>query len=649
MLLIAFFLGASTAWLFETGWNWYLVNHLNPAEGHQWRVRRNRWAYYLLLGVTLAVAVIFVGGVYGLQTGAWSSPFVRALDHLSAPKVLGGIVATALGALLVAVRHRLPAGITLLRRLVQPRRVEGQKKPSSSAAESSGAKSAVISLTSIVGIAAVTLVALATIQIFFPELITRVESFKVAGVEARFASATSKSLQVFTQTIAGPEKRISVAGWANYDWLSKELSGPAQAAVNSRLGYADPFQNDNNRFMNEIAIPLAKLGKCLSEHFDLFHTDLHGQAARAAEGWGRLFLMADTTPEGQKKSKRQAEIVIKDTYVILGRTNDFLTSQAIECDDRQAVIDLIIKTISSKITCDQNCFNESILEEYAKKVSGDPAMSPETLAATGYAVSFVSSFISWTSRVDKGLEFLDNIRPHLHQSNSAIVAQINVYSARVIARFQARRPSNETVEDCKKAISLVDELLRHVESARRDSENRSIQGDRRSEQLKNVVDHYKRVRASIVNDSLYSIIADWLDGRRLLPHEIAMLEGVSEGGAAYELNKWIDSESISELVAGINKTNLETEIAKQRKLAPKLDPMARQAVTWLRTIGDTYDTLAMRDVVLGAIRNDFSKDRCARIRSLLARSKDSYEKANVTEYGPYIAAHFNIYESACSQ
>src|SRR5262249_50028931 len=129
------------------------------------------------------------------------------------------------------------------------------------------------------------------------------------------------------------------------------------------------------------------------------------------------------------------------------------------------------------------------------------------------------------------------------------------------------------------------------------------------DELKRVLTHYAGVRALFINGWLYSLIADWLDGRQLLPKEVADLEGlpasglVPTSGLAYELATWTDAQSIDALW-------------DQSRSGNNL-----LAASWIKVIAEAYDTLAMRELVLGVVRNDMGKDRCARSLAFLARAR----------------------------
>ena len=64
---------------------------------------------------------------------------------------------------------------------------------------------------------------------------------------------------------------------------------------------------------------------------------------------------------------------------------------------------------------------------------------------------------------------------------------------------------------------------------------------------------------------------------------------------------------------------------------------ASRAIT---LIVSAYDTLALREIVIGATKNDLTRDRCARAFNLLMNAYN-IEKDAVIE------AHRNLHESVC--
>jgi hypothetical protein len=71
------------------------------------------------------------------------------------------------------------------------------------------------------------------------------------------------------------------------------------------------------------------------------------------------------------------------------------------------------------------------------------------------------------------------------------------------------------------------------------------------------------------------------------------------------------------------------------------------ALQWVATF---HDTLATRDIALGSIKNDFGRERCARILGHLTSSRgmlDKIDNPEAREALRSINAHYNLYESVC--
>jgi len=119
------------------------------------------------------------------------------------------------------------------------------------------------------------------------------------------------------------------------------------------------------------------------------------------------------------------------------------------------------------------------------------------------------------------------------------------------------------------------------------------------------------------------LTSDWLAGRRLLVPELAALEGLPTGGLAYELSEWLKKQSSTS--------------ARDSKSAT------------LDTIAMINDTLAMREIALGSIKQDFARDRCGRILAHLAEARNIYERNDLhKEQVRAINAHYNLFESVCA-
>ena len=148
-------------------------------------------------------------------------------------------------------------------------------------------------LTSIVGIAAVTLVAVVTLVIFFPEILMRVESIKVAGVEARFAQAASRSITVGSQVYDNEYAKEMLPRWAGYDGLVTRTLAPTQLLVSNRWGASATDRQDTNDirrhaddFLRKIAQPIAKAIRCYAGDYDVREAGVQHRTARVRASLG---------------------------------------------------------------------------------------------------------------------------------------------------------------------------------------------------------------------------------------------------------------------------------------------------------------------------------------------------------------------------
>ena len=107
-----------------------------------------------------------------------------------------------------------------------------------------------------------------------------------------------------------------------------------------------------------------------------------------------------------------------------------------------------------------------------------------------------------------------------------------------------------------------------------------------------------------------------------------VLDGLPNGGYAYDIAEWLKEQSLP--------------VLKEQR---KTDWIARFAVGAIATFSDT---LAMREIVLGASKNDLSRDRCARIPGLLAvGARRIYADDKAKTELRAVNEHRNLYENAC--
>ena len=228
----------------------------------------------------------------------------------------------------------------------------------------------------------------------------------------------------------------------------------------------------------------------------------------------------------------------------------------------------------------------------------------------------------------------------LDDRRGSMLGQQKFYRARMEAKFAARVPLADSRADMQIAEARLDELVAVIEEAERsakpgDASAASIKAaEAHGQALKDLAAYHKLNRIIVTNNQLYGLIIEALGGRRLLPGEIAMLEGLPTGGAAFEIAKWLK----------------EAPVAWLWDQYAKADPVAKNnASAALNSIADLNDTLAMREIVLGSVKNDLTRERCARIPALFVIADDIYVRLENKNQRRALAAHRNLYESACAR
>jgi hypothetical protein len=159
-------------------------------------------------------------------------------------------------------------------------------------------------------------------------------------------------------------------------------------------------------------------------------------------------------------------------------------------------------------------------------------------------------------------------------------------------------------------------------------------GSRFADEL-TITTYLRNKHAEVLNMEIFSRFHEWLEGHRLSPSDIEILEALSG-----EFQRWLQTQSHTALAADV------------------YDWMAPPAIHLVAT---GYDTLAMSDIVIGLSKNDLGRDRCARILERLVTSRSIFEfwapiyvrslKGSHSSFrGIFrtLDAHRDLYESVCA-
>ena len=517
MVLIAIALGVVFAWLVEAAGIW-VHGKLGENARRRFRAVGNWIGYLLALCLFVGVASVLVHGLHGRYNGHLESWTVRALYFATVPQLLGVALGFAGGAAAFWLRKRLRrfgsdlAAVFKRDRHAGPAPGDSRKQPGGHAngGTNGGPKEPYPWLTGIVGIAAVTLVAIVTLVVFFPELLMRVESIKVAGVEARFATAANQSVRIAVQAGIEAQSTNDVLNkWAAFD--RSNTIGPAQGLVNERWSprqqgerdAAEEIWTSGDHFFEGIAKPLATLIRCYSREFEIRDTEAQHRAVKIANEWGRVFVTGND---------QRLENAVSETYALMVRLDKDIESSGIRCDELKS--------------------RQWMRNGEARKVIDRLKPQVARFTTNGYAIAFVAHVYVLTHRPAAVATFMDRMVDRVDKRRGTLMAQLYFYMSKSEAKFAARAPVPETNEDLKQALKLTDEVLAIAKDKKKDTKASAAGAE-----LDLLAENFTIQRIEIINNQLYNLIVEWLQGRRLLPLEMLEFEGLPNGGQAYEVSE----------------------------------------------------------------------------------------------------------------
>ena len=138
--------------------------------------------------------------------------------------------------------------------------------------------------------------------------------------------------------------------------------------------------------------------------------------------------------------------------------------------------------------------------------------------------------------------------------------------------------------------------------------------------------------------------------RRGLPLSLTIeraLQGRGTGRVSLNRVSGKDEQPFAVMTAFLNTfPRQELEDAVSALESRKQEGIAKHSVAATATI---HDTLAMREIAIGASKNDFSRDRCARIQPHLAAAYRIYRDDKNKDDMRIVSQHYNLYETVCVQ
>jgi hypothetical protein len=619
MALVAAVLGATLAWLLEAGLAW-LRQQVSR------RARRRIGAFFNVLGYAAVlyafvfISSIFVRGIYSRNTGNISAWSVRALDLILLPNTLGTVVAFALGVVLYRVRKKAGTFISDFASFLFLRRGPAATTPSASGSEITASVAAARDtypwLTSIVGIAAVSLVAIVTLIIFFPEVLTRVELIKVGGVEARFAAAASRSVQTNTASHSSrPELKLSLSQWLLIDSTFANLIIPVQQAFlqRSKASQEDAARRVQatewaQKFLNAVAVPIAKVMDCYStDHSDKESTDVRNKITEIAHDWARFAAHVSEMDPQKRREEFEAHWLALESFV-------------------EPLNDLF----SRRSTCGFSPENATCARdqrpnaEYFARLEKDldvihMGQHLSEIFSNGYVIIFIADMVLAAGAPNQALDFLNAVEEHLDKSDETSTGQFNFYYTRSTAQFLSQSPELPAmISDIKQARARAEKIAEAVNSS----------GKRRCPSSKIALEqYYCALIAETDNDLIFAYVSRWLEGHRPSPLELSEMEKLAK-----KLSRWLEDESYTALLPKSGEIN----------------PLRRGLIA-----ANAYDTLALYELMVGSVQPDLTKERCVRVASLLADEKNLWEELRPQLGGAYrgavdvYLAHEDLYINAC--
>jgi hypothetical protein len=641
MALIALMLGVVFAWLIETGGCWCADKVGHQARREQLRTVGNRVGFAAVLILFVAAITILALGIYGRYTGHLGAWPVRAIYFVTLPDSLGAILGFLLGALLFWRRADLRQVPGYLMAALRASAPEPPAKPAAPDAPepTDRAKDTYPWLTGIVGISAVTLVAIIALVIFFPGILTRVESIKVAGIEARFAASTSHTVNVTAQANTAPFVTNYVLDkWSSVDKSFASLAEPVRRkflekakATPAQVKDSDEKMRWTLSFLKAFAVPLSYVMSCYSSDFRARETAVQGMAVPVANDWARFAIrVLRSTKEKLKDPKLQAareqefkqafETLQRDLYKFIEHVDADLFKRQSQCG-LSSTQTPYGRDAGGK-SADDMRRNEAYFQgkEQIKLVT-DLDKHLAQIFSNGYVIAFMADMILFTQTPEQAIEFMNVANEFLDRSDDAITGQINFYYSRETTQYQADNwKFDDWISDVTQARALSERIAATVGGSDKAA----------TPQPAALLEHYYRgLIAHLVNRSIYGHVREWLQGRHLSPLELIEAETLAK-----QLSAWLETESAAALL------HSTTEIS---------------ALTRAITIANSYDTLALYELMAGESDSTLTKDRCGRGWALLNTSKrvwdvlrsalasdDSY-RAAITEFN----AHQNMYVNAC--
>ena len=552
MTFIFIILGGVLGWLVRTSWTWHLAKETSEKARQKCREKMHRDVYGLILVLFVTVCVVLANGVYGTVHGQWSWSTVILLWYLKLPNVLSSVIGFIIAALAVLNWESLAKDFPdwLHKTALGARRSRGAAHRRTGDRAPTGLREPYSWLTGIIGIAAVTLLGIVTLVIFFPEVLTRVESIKVAGLEARFATTAShnQSIRLASETAIDVLPITSTLGkWKDYGAYAKDRYRPAQDLIDARWNAPQTERDRANKiiavgdnFLDSVAVPLAKVMHCLASEFDVRDTDVQHKTVKVASEWARVF-----TESGDRLSEAVAK-----TYELIVFIDRDLASRASTCGGTEKIP---WERAWTAIDCENNCGKNGSFMAKVNGIVNSLKPNLDLIASNGFVITFIAHLNVTAKKAPEVLELMDKMANRLDVRRGTLIAQLRFYLARSQVKFAAGNRAAQSNGDLIDALALNDKVIKIIDAcdttkpAAANVQNAIVNSCATvgvAVDFERLGTSYSLQRVGILNNLLYNLIWDWLNGRHLTVPELFAMEGLPTGGYHYKLSEWLRQQSI---------------------------------------------------------------------------------------------------------
>jgi hypothetical protein len=581
---------------------------------HPWLDRSLRVLAWLFL------LCLFAGGVYLLAFADYDAdnsyvptPLVRPFHFITAARHVKSLLGFLLGWFAFAYRRQLKDFGRDLRERIAPRGAPEPPPRARGAAESKPTGRSHAWLTSSVAIATVGAVVLVAIIIAQPDVFARLVSFKFGEViEAKFVAAAEHSVRVNAPSFGGSlTARALLQRGTELPEVIPDIFVPTVNSLSAGLDQTERntlITQDNHAFLflQTFAVPLAQVVTCYLKEFPVGDTEVLHEAVTIADRWRRLATGEDDADKN---------------FVQLAEASTALFAQIKEKVPKGVgfVTETYVPYRHVKAGCDLRTLNGSDPHQTLRDNIHD-------ILKNGMVLSFISNLVAFTQNFETAATFLEGMdKPNDKGSGLTTgdpLGRFTFYATRVSAKYFARWYPPESIKsDFNYALSEVDAILAALSNPKNNSNA-----------LEDPRQYFEAERARLINNRLYYLLNETLQGRPLSPAETDEVRRLR-----WQLRKWVAAQP-----AALYETEASGTTGMVNKRRAGLVP-------------PFYDTLATERIVVTQSAGKPTEQDCTQIRIYLDNAQDLYSilakqtgSDNRDDF-KIIDARRNMYESICGQ